>query len=291
MSEPKINFLVPIGFSPQSEIILEQACNLAKYYDASITVLYVLDLSRTTGLFSSLVEEDQLKVNAEKKLSQLIERFKKEYNLIIGSLLVEGRTYETIVLTAKSVHADFIIMGAAGATGLKGQLIGSNTMRTIKQAHCPVITIRGVQHRHGCKNIVLPLDLTKDTTQKIEYAIEFAKLFGDSVVRIVSVIWDNDKDVITTLTEQIINAQEVVHTAGVECTAEFVRVIKKGNSFTQTIIDYANKVDGDLIMIMTQQEKNPTELFMGSSAQSIISKSDVPVMNVIPRGINKLQIF
>lgn len=290
MSESKIKLLVPVAFSPQSNIIVEQACNLAKYYGANLTLIYVLDTSRTKGLFSKM-EEDKARDNAQAKLDEYVKVILQNYQLEIDAEVIEGRISETIVTEATKRQADLIIMGATGATGLKSQFVGSNTMKTIKRAPCPVITIRGTNHRVGCKNIVLPLDLTKDTTQKLEFAVDMAKMFGDSIVRIVSVIWTNERKVIQPLTKQIIKAQEYVQTAGIECTAEFVKIIKSEDSFSQTIIDYAEKVEGDVIMIMTQQETNPTELFIGSSAQSIISKSNIPVMSISPRGANSIEIF
>lgn len=291
MTASKIKFLIPVAFSPQSEIIIEQACNLARYYDADITMLYVLDTSRIKGLFSNNDEEKILLENAQKKFGDYVQEAQKKYQLNINSLVIEGRTYETIVSVARSIEANFIIMGATGASGFKSQFVGTNTMRTIKHAPCPVITIKGKTHRHGCNNILLPLDLTKDTTQKIEYAIEFAKMFGDATVRIVSVVWENEFKVIESLKEQMYVAREKVQTAGVECTAEFVKIIKSEDTFSEAVIAYGEKVEADVIMIMTQQESNPTEFFVGSSAQSIITKSDIPVMSILPKGMSRLQIF
>ena len=56
----------------------------------------------------------------------------------------------------------------------------------------------------------------------------------------------------------------------------------KGRSLSQSIIDYSNQNEGDLIMIMTQQEADFTTNFMGSSAHSIIYNSNTPVMSIRP---------
>jgi nucleotide-binding universal stress UspA family protein len=291
MKESKIKFLVPIAFSSQSEIILEQACSLAKTYDAEVTLLYVLDLTKAFGLFTNPEEQERVKQNAEEKFSQLVEATSKNYEIEVNSIIVEGRAYETIIAVAKSLNSNVIIMGATGATGLKSQFIGTNTMKVVKQAHCPVITIRGREHRKGCKNIVLPLDLTKETTQKIEYAISFAKMFKGATIRAVSVLWTNDDKIIKKLTSQMVKVKEEIQQSGVKCTAELVRIIKEEESFADTIIAYAEKVNGDIIMIMTQEESNPTEFFIGSSAQTVISKSLIPVMSILPRGSKALNLL
>ena len=149
MSVKQIKFLVPVAFSPQSDIIIEQASNLAKYYQAQITLMCVIDTSRTKGFFSNPQDEKKMLENAKNRYEELVMKVNAKYNIGANSIVIEGRTYESIVSVAKSIEADFIIMGAAGATGFKSHFIGSNAMRTIKRSHCPVITIRGRQHRSG----------------------------------------------------------------------------------------------------------------------------------------------
>ncbi len=50
--DQKIRFLVPIAFSPQTEIIVEQACNLSKRYGAEVNMLYVLIRAELVGFLA-----------------------------------------------------------------------------------------------------------------------------------------------------------------------------------------------------------------------------------------------
>jgi nucleotide-binding universal stress UspA family protein len=74
--------------------------------------------------------------------------------------------------------------------------------------------------------------------------------------------------------------QKFLTDGGIVATAELIRA--GGRSLAQSILDYSNDNDGDLIMIMTQQESDFTNHFIGSSAQSIIYNADTPVMSVRP---------
>ena len=56
----------------------------------------------------------------------------------------------------------------------------------------------------------------------------------------------------------------------------------KGKSLSQSIIDYGKEVNAGCIMIMTQQETDITEMFIGSYAQAIINNSEIPVLSVVP---------
>jgi nucleotide-binding universal stress UspA family protein len=126
------------------------------------------------------------------------------------------------------------------------------------------------------------LDLTKETKDKVGKAIELAKLYGGAQIRVVSVVLTPDEFVVNKLTRQLSQVRVQIEESGVGCTAEIVKSIKGNESLAEIIIDYAHKVDGDLIMIMTQQEVDFTLYFIGSSAQEIINQSDIPVLSIIP---------
>ncbi len=181
-------------------------------------------------------------------------------------------------------------MGTNGATGFKSQFIGSNTMRVIKQSPCAVLTIRGKEHRPGCDKIILPLDLTKETTQKVEMAIDFAKMFN-STIYAVSILNTIDQAVIDPLSKQMEEVAGEIQQSGVTCEAAIVKTVKGEDSLPKAIIGYAEKMEADLIMIMTQQETDPTEYFIGSRAQTIINKSLVPVLSLLPKNNEPLNIL
>jgi nucleotide-binding universal stress UspA family protein len=69
---------------------------------------------------------------------------------------------------------------------------------------------------------------------------------------------------------------------GVKCTAEMIKTVRGHETLAHAVIDYATKVEADLIMIMTQQEGEITPLFIGSTAQDIINTSETPVMSIVP---------
>ena len=56
--------------------------------------------------------------------------------------------------------------------------------------------------------------------------------------------------------------------------------------------DYSNLHQADLIMILTQQENNLTQYFIGYAAQFIIYNSEVSVMSIYPEvKINQVYSF
>jgi nucleotide-binding universal stress UspA family protein len=273
--------LVPIDYSEQSVIALEQALNLSKVFDSKIHVLNVI--SEEFSLSKLFDEKDKVEFEkrASAKLADFINEKNAEYKIDLSYSQVHGKIYEQVVNSADILNAQFIVMGTAGASSLKKRFIGSNALRVVRESRKPVITIKGKHHHKGCKNIILPLDLTKETKEKVAKSVEFAKRFG-SIIRVVSVLMTYDEFIVNRMTRQLDQVKKYIMEQGVDCTAEIVRDTKGGQGLAESIIDYSNKSKGDLIMIMTQQEEDFTDYFIGSAAQGIINGSDIPVLSIIP---------
>ena len=276
--------LVPVDFSEQSLIALDQSYNLAKGYDAEITLLYVIE--DDGGFLSKFFADDksgEIKKNIQNQLDELAAKVHKKSKVKIHTMIARGRVYEKVAEVADMLNAVMIIMGCNGSKSkLKKRFIGSNALRIVRASKQPVITIKGKLHRAGCENIVLPLDLTKETKEKVNKAIEFSKLFGGAAIRVVSVLLSTDEFVINRLTRQLSQVKGHIEKAGIECSAEIIRSKKEEETLSQSILGYAKKVDGDLLMIMTQQEVDFTKYFIGSSAQEIILNSEIPVLSIVP---------
>ncbi len=281
--------LVPVDFSPQSLIALEQASNLAKVFNAEITVLKVAETGGMTTFFSSK-HMDEFTSALEVQLKDFVSEQVKKLGVGMTHVLKKGKVYDEVVETAEEIKATFIVMGTSGSEGGMKRFIGSNALRVVRESKIPVITIKGQHHRKGCQNIILPLDLTKETKEKVGKAIEFAKRFG-STIRVVSVLFTSDEFIVNRLTRQLDQVKKFIEKSSIECSAEIIKSTKGSESLAEVIIDYANKAKGDLVIIMTQQETDYTEYFIGSSAQEIINHSDIPVLSIIPQPSKDTTVF
>lgn len=274
--------LIPIDFSDQAIIALDQSYNLAKFYSAELTLLYVIDEGSTVNrIFQKPIDEEALKKEVEKKLKELGTEVTKKHKIKVNTVIAKGHIYDKILEVADMISAKMVIMGTNGTVGLKKRFIGSNALRVVKEANCPVVTIKGKHPREGCKNIVLPIDLTKESREKVDSAIELGKLYG-ATIRVVSVLFTLDEFVVNRITRQMEQVKNFIKKAGVKCTAEMIKTSKGQETLANAVVDYANKVDADLIVIMTQQEGDTTPLFIGSTAQGIINNSEIPVMSIVP---------
>jgi len=282
MDSTTYSILVPIGFSEQSMIALEQAERLAILVNGEITLLSVIE---TSGLLSRLFGEDDekytdLKLELLGSLDKLAAEVSGRSGLKVNTMASKGKVSQKIVEVAELISAKLIVMGANGVPSeFAKKVIGSNAFRVVSTSPCPVITIKGKDHFKGCRTIVVPLDLEKETKEKVSHALTLARLW-DATVKVISVVEGNDMDALAKLNANLNQVENFLIDGGVKTTIELVKI--DGRSLSKAILDYSNEHEADLIMIMTQQENDFTTHFIGSAAQSIIYNSTVPVMSVRP---------
>jgi universal stress protein A len=136
--------LVPHDFSPAAGAALREAGLLAQSLDAKLVLLHVFRQPIEVlspyeiALPESLVQEvrDASTKRLEAELAKLPKGVPAE------AQVREGPPEEVIPAAAADLHADLIVMGTRGLTGLKHVLLGSVAERTLRAAPCPVLCVR-----------------------------------------------------------------------------------------------------------------------------------------------------
>ena len=283
MSKTASKILVPIGFSDQSMIALGQAMNLAKLKNSEVVLLSVVE--ERHSMFDLLISNDdeisQLKKKVMDKLNEIASEYSEKYGVEVETMVAKGSVYEKVCEVAEMVNADLIVMGTNGSPkGITKKFIGSNTEKVVRSAKCPVITIKGKNHKDGCDNIILPLDLEKETREKVTYAIEYAR-YWDATIRIVSVVLRDNNKVRNHLQRNLEQVHEFITNAGVNCSSELLEGEKK-RSLSYVVLEYEKNYESDIIMIMTKKEESLSDS-LSVTARSIIFNSEIPVMCIHPK--------
>ena len=279
MSANKI--LVPIGFSEQSIFALGQALNLARIKNSDVVLLSVI---KEQSIMQSLFiddKSDSLKTKVKHKLDDVALEYSKKYDVNIHTMVAKGKIYDQINKVSEMISADLVVMGTNGSQGRSSRIIGSNAEKVVRLSKCPVITIKGKDHRLGCENIILPLDLEKQTKEKVTYALEYAR-YWDATIRLVSVILRDNNQVREKLTKNMNQVNDFIVNAGVKCTAELIEGEKK-QTLGDFVFEYEKRFDADLIMIMTKKEELSLSNNISVTARYVINNSDIPVMSIRPK--------
>ncbi len=279
----KDTILVPIGFTNQSLVALQQAVIVAKHTNSELFLLSVVEMpTALQKIFSDY--EEKLKQFKEKLRENLVELSNKYCEGVsnVKYLVSSGKIYEEISDIAESLGSSLIVMGTDGTPkDIKKKFIGSNANKVVRLAPCPVITIKGKSIKNTFDIIALPLDLNKETREKVTNAIQYARLFN-SEIRAFSVSYSDDDDSIKNKLDRTLSqVSEFITAKGVKCSTELIE-ISSSVSFSDSIVKYTEDINADLIMIMTKGEENLDLNFLGSKARKLINKSDIPVMSIRP---------
>jgi nucleotide-binding universal stress UspA family protein len=134
--------LAPVDGSPNSHKSLKYAVDLAKKYEANITIIHVAE----RPIYGYLSEEyvvsenlDQIKKDSEKLL---LERKTEVMNegLKVDAILTDGDPGQEILKTSEGY--DLIVMGSRGLGLTKSLLLGSVSNKILHHADKPVLIVR-----------------------------------------------------------------------------------------------------------------------------------------------------
>ena len=139
------HILIPMDFSADAEQALDSAIELAKQFQARLTLLHVIQLPVATEVDLSGYYAD-LESGARQELEAYQKRIAAT-GLTVDIMLDSGAPFRQIVDVAKDRQVDLIVMGTHGRTGMRHLLIGSVAERVVRLAPCPVMVTRQDQSR------------------------------------------------------------------------------------------------------------------------------------------------
>lgn len=274
--------LVPVDLSPTSMLAFDHAVFLAKHLQAELHLVHVKETTTVNNLIKSVFKKDDpLAVKdvdtVEQRFAEMSADLKTKFNLKVATKILEGTVFTQVLQYAKEVDANVICLGTHGSKGVENFIGGSNTFRIVNSASCPVFSIHSDSGTKGIKDIVLPLDSSRDTREKVDDAVYVAKKFN-STIHIVGVSTSNDPQVLNRLKIVSTQVQEYIQKDNIPTTNHFMT----GKNLATLTLQYAAEKKADLIIIMTEQESSAGFL-AGPYSQQMINQSAIPIMSVRPK--------
>ncbi len=277
------HIIVPIDFSKESLNGLRLAIIFANQFKCNIQMVYVQKVVSEMGRMG-LEEEHRV---ATQNFEKLIDEYSSKLHdgLALSAIIKKGKVYREVVNQAEAFEDTVIICSTHGASGFEEFFIGSNALKTISATERPVITIRHGAVPHEIKKIIMPIDITSDTRQKVPFTTEIAKAFGAEVY-VVSVSSNQTDEIVTKLnafTKQVCDYLK-------DNEVPFKTANLNGDNITDVVIEYALDINADLISITTEQ-RSLSNFVLGTYAQQMLSKSPIPILSITPQEIFILGSF
>jgi len=257
--------VVGFDFSSGSAYAVDLAIDIANRWQSDIRLVYVKEKNE---------DEKPIRAEIERRnagVAHLLKGIKLEY------VLREGKPADELCAQAIEDTAELLVVGTHGMSGLRKNLLGTNSFKTIEQSPVPVLIVReGFNFNKNLEKIVVPIDSSDDPRQKAAKAAMFAKTF-DATIHLLGLYTSTAVDIRNIVNNYIKFVERYFDKSEVKYTTKFLEVEK---NVTLTTLDYANQINADLITIMTEQESRLTSLLMGTYAQQMINESTIPVLTV-----------
>lgn len=144
--------LHPTDFSDSSKYALTYALSFAEEYSAKLCVVHVIEEVSSALYFDMLQAPPlaQLMADIEKQAQKAMEdlltpEVRQKYK--VETIIRKGVPFLEIVRCAEEIHADVIVCGTHGRTGLKHAIFGSVAEKVVRKAPCPVLSVRHPDHK------------------------------------------------------------------------------------------------------------------------------------------------
>lgn len=135
--------LHPTDFSPRSEYAFRLACSLARDHGAKVIVLHVVIPPPAVSYGEMILDNDT--VAQVDQLWETLRQIKSpDPAVTLEHRLEEGFPATEIVRVATEAGCDMIVLGTHGRTGVGRLLMGSVAEQVVRQASCPVLTVKSL---------------------------------------------------------------------------------------------------------------------------------------------------
>lgn len=228
-------YIVPHDFTEIGNQALQYAIDLSRNSNTEIQVLHICGAKNEIAAASS-------------KLVKIIAAQNVPSNITLSKGIEVGNIFDDIGKYAKNFGAQLIIMGTHGMSGMQ-KLFGSHAMKVIVSSDTPFLIVQKNATFKEIKNIVVPIDLTKESLQIVKIAGDLANMHNATV----HVIGEKQNDDLLSqqMKNRILIVKKQYEENNVPCKVEF---IKDGGAYTKKILKYAKDNEGDVLAIAYHSE-------------------------------------
>jgi nucleotide-binding universal stress UspA family protein len=305
------HILCPVDFSAFSHHALQHALQLARWFESTLTILYVYALPAAPppvlfgGLPGPLPSQryPALTVSPGRLHEDMIAELTKFAATVDASgvqLRIHARTGSAvrgILEEAAAEHSDLIVMGTHGHGGFDRWMLGSVTEKILRKACCPVLTVPPpVGEPIGdavamLKRILCPIDFSDSSLKALEYTLSLAKE-ADAELLLMHVIegltdlkhWQppTNPSILEylRLSEQnaLARLREVVpKDASTWCTPK--EILTTGKPYEE-ILRVAREQDVHLIVMGVHGRNSIDLMFFGSTTNHVVRAATCPVLTL-----------
>jgi nucleotide-binding universal stress UspA family protein len=300
--------LCPVDFSEVSRHAFDRALAIARSYRADITVLHVLPVASAVpalpygpegpGPFGFEVLDRPRTVTA---LSHFLGT-EHPGDVPIRQEAIEARQADQeILVQARRVNADLIVMGTHGRSGVNRFILGSVAEKTLRTAPIPVLVVppRDTTASQGrgepFHSILCAHDFSPDSARATQYAASLAQHFGGrlTLMHVVEPM-PSGYDPMVGVSFDIERFHSALMTSARRQLQEYAKTLAAGSGGLETVLGEgrpykellheAERRGVDLIVVGVHGRNALDRLVFGSTTEHLIRRAGCPVLTVRSEG-------
>jgi len=261
--------LVTWDFTNISQCALEHAVRISRTIKKEIALLHIVPPKSP--------ESDI--IARREKMSLVCEETERRFGIKPIIMIIEGTIFKDIAKYASDNNASLVVMGTHGIKGSQ-KLFGSWALKVIIGSSVPFIVVQEPPKSHErYSNIVFSIDFKSENKEKLNWAIFLGKYFNSKVHLFKYPVSDKSlqRKINTNLNFAIRfliqnNLDYEIHSP------------ERSKDFAKETVEFAKKIDADLILIMTTKYITIFDYMFGAKEQRIIANdAKIPVMCVNPK--------
>ncbi len=273
--------LVPFDFSEQAQNALDFSTGMAgKFDNIHIEVLHVIEVPSSSSFGTTGGSEMMPEIENQIFFIELMKRRKDQMaeledsyagkSFSFSTKIKLGNAFKNISSSIAEENPDLVVIGSKGVGGLEEIMVGSNTEKVVRNANCPVLTIKGKTNPNEIKKIVFASDFKEGETEIAARMKRLQFVFGAELYFVIV----NTPGNFETSRESIRRINTFVKTYGFENVKAEIY-----NSATEEsgILEFADDINADLIAMATHGRTGFIHLITGSIAEDVVNHSSRPV--------------
>jgi nucleotide-binding universal stress UspA family protein len=277
--------LCPVDFSDLSALALKYAANFRKCSGGELVVMFANPFLPPPML--NPAQMDQLaeawresRIATEQYLKSFLQKHLRGTDSSAHTMVVESSPVPAIVETARDRSVDLIVMGTHGQGGEKRMLLGSVAERVLREADCPVLTVRQkrgtVTASPSIKNLLVPVNFSVVSRMALMSAARIAECFGGniSLLRVIEPVEEpcNESDEMTRLCAWVPSEARKI--------CDIQEFVFKGEG-AEKIVSFAEEEKIDLIVLGAQHRQFFDSTIVGTTTIRVVRHAPCPVFTLI----------
>lgn len=295
--------LFATDFSACSESALKYALRWARTWKAELDCVHVTELHPHMDMEGAIIQSylEEQRRQAKPLLDAVVKQAKASHPQTTGHECI-GIPDQDICRFALERGSDLIVVGTHGWSGLNRILLGSVAERVVCHAPCPVISVRPreiepdmsatdkkdkAEFSQAPSHVLLPLDFSDCSLDAVELAAQVAKDF-EIKVTLLYVREPHGYGLDFTLDlhgDQRLHDEQIKKQLG-KLTQTFeekgisASPLLKTYPIASSILQAAQEIQADLIVMGTHGRSGVSRLLMGSETAKVLRQSPIPVLTV-----------